>query len=128
MNWLGTRSSSAERTLALVAIGTIATLVFLAASVQATPSRQSTAKAASAGGAVVVGRSGIDVNFLDPIASVATQNIERASLLYDTLTTVGSKLDIQPSLATSWKQLSRKVWLFNIRKGVRFTNGRLMTV
>src|SRR5438094_3825717 len=100
MKWLIERSSSAQRTLAVAALTAIATLVFLAASVQATPSRETSPRAASAGGAVVVGRSGIDVNFLDPIASVATQNIERASLLYDTLTTVGSSVNIQPSLAS----------------------------
>jgi peptide/nickel transport system substrate-binding protein len=129
MNWLQERrSSSARRTLVVAVLAAGSTLAFLGSSVHATPSHQSASRAAAAGGTLVVGRNGIDVNFLDPIQSVATQNIERASLLYDTLTTVGANLNIQPSLATSWKQLSRKEWVFNIRQGVRFSNGREMTV
>src|SRR5437588_7262749 len=46
---------------------------------------------------------------------------------YEGLTTYSTKtLHLQPALATSWKGSGRS-WTFNLRRGVRFTDGTLFT-
>src|SRR5512134_628985 len=48
--------------------------------------------------------------------------------MFDSLIHRNTKLEFEPSLATSWKALSDTQWEFKIRKGVRFHNGDTMTV
>jgi peptide/nickel transport system substrate-binding protein len=48
-------------------------------------------------------------------------------LVYETLTGVGDDLSIQPRLATSWEQPSSTSYVFHLRQGVKFSNGRAMT-
>jgi len=43
--------------------------------------------------------------------------------VYESLVERGKKLEILPALATSWKQTSPTVWVFNLRKGVKFHDG-----
>ncbi|MBL0143023.1 MAG: ABC transporter substrate-binding protein [Betaproteobacteria bacterium] len=43
--------------------------------------------------------------------------------VYEPLVTRGKKLEILPALAASWKQTSPTVWVFNLRKGVKWTDG-----
>jgi peptide/nickel transport system substrate-binding protein len=43
--------------------------------------------------------------------------------VYESLVERGKKLEILPSLATSWKQMSPTVWVFNLRKGVKWHDG-----
>jgi len=43
--------------------------------------------------------------------------------VYESLVERGKKLEILPSLAVSWKQTSPTVWIFNLRKGVKFHDG-----
>jgi ABC-type transport system substrate-binding protein len=47
--------------------------------------------------------------------------------MFDSLLHRSTKLEFEPSLATSWKALSDTQWEFKIRKGVRFHNGEIMT-
>jgi peptide/nickel transport system substrate-binding protein len=47
--------------------------------------------------------------------------------MFDSLLHKTSKLEYEPSLATSWKALSDTVWEFTLRKGVKFHNGETMT-
>jgi peptide/nickel transport system substrate-binding protein len=47
--------------------------------------------------------------------------------MFDSLLHRNTKLEFEPSLATSWKPLSDTQWEFKIRKGVRFHNGEVMT-
>ena len=47
--------------------------------------------------------------------------------MFDSLLHRNTKLEFEPSLATSWKALSDTAWEFKIRKGVRFHNGEIMT-
>jgi peptide/nickel transport system substrate-binding protein len=48
--------------------------------------------------------------------------------MYDSLLHRNTKMEYEPSLATSWKPLSDTVWEFKIRKGVKFHNGDTLTV
>jgi peptide/nickel transport system substrate-binding protein len=43
--------------------------------------------------------------------------------VYESLVERGKKLEIVPALAVSWKQTSPTVWIFNLRKGVKFHDG-----
>ena len=47
--------------------------------------------------------------------------------MFDSLLHRSTKLQFEPSLATSWKAISDTVWEFKIRKNVRFHNGDVMT-
>src|SRR5215475_11834004 len=46
--------------------------------------------------------------------------------MFDSLLHRNTKLEFEPSLATSWKAVSDTEWEFKIRKGVRFHNGDIM--
>ena len=43
--------------------------------------------------------------------------------VYEPLVTRGKQLEILPALAASWKQTSPTVWVFNLRKGVKWHDG-----
>src|SRR5207244_4976516 len=43
--------------------------------------------------------------------------------VYESLVMRGKKLEIIPGLAESWKQTNPTTWVFNLRKGVKFTDG-----
>jgi peptide/nickel transport system substrate-binding protein len=43
--------------------------------------------------------------------------------VYEGLVVRGKKLEIQPQLATSWKQVNATTWIINLRKGVKFHDG-----
>ncbi len=43
--------------------------------------------------------------------------------VYEPLVTRGKKLEILPALAESWKQTSPTVWVFTLRKGVKWHDG-----
>jgi peptide/nickel transport system substrate-binding protein len=47
--------------------------------------------------------------------------------VYEPLVERGKKLEILPALAASWKQTSPTVWVFNLRKGVKFHDGSEFT-
>ena len=47
--------------------------------------------------------------------------------MYDSLLHKTTKLEYEPSLATSWKSLNDTTWEFKLRKGVKFHNGDVMT-
>jgi peptide/nickel transport system substrate-binding protein len=47
--------------------------------------------------------------------------------MFDSLLHRNTKLEFEPSLATSWKALSDTQWEFKLRKGVRFHNNEIMT-
>src|SRR5262245_44426961 len=47
--------------------------------------------------------------------------------MFDSLLHRNAKLELEPSLATSWKALSDTQWEFKLRKGVKFHNGDVLT-
>jgi peptide/nickel transport system substrate-binding protein len=47
-------------------------------------------------------------------------------IVYETLVGVGDDLSLQPRLATSWEQPSSTTYIFHLRQGVKFSNGRAM--
>src|SRR5437879_11767940 len=47
--------------------------------------------------------------------------------MFDSLLHKNTKLEYEPSLATSWKALNDTTWEFKLRKGVKFHNGDPLT-
>ncbi|RVT91587.1 ABC transporter substrate-binding protein [Rhodovarius crocodyli] len=47
--------------------------------------------------------------------------------VYEGLTRWDDQLNVEPALATSWRQESPTEWVFNLRQGVRFHDGQAMT-
>ena len=74
----------------------------------------------------IVVAQGADITSIDP----HTQNDQPTSRvraqIYDTLIRVDEKLQLQPSLATSWKQIDSLTWEFKLRANVKFHNGETL--
>ena len=64
---------------------------------------------------------------LDPHLSITNSTFTFTEHVYDTLLRFNYKGQLEPSLAVSWKQPNSTTYIFNIRKGVKFHNGREMT-
>jgi peptide/nickel transport system substrate-binding protein len=64
---------------------------------------------------------------LDPQLADVAVSWQLMSLSYDTLVTVGPDFAIQPALAESWDTPDDKTYVFHLREGVTFSNGRAMT-
>ncbi|MGN9785400.1 ABC transporter substrate-binding protein [Nonomuraea sp. ZG12] len=64
---------------------------------------------------------------LDPqLADVAT-SWQLMSLVYETLVTVGPDFSPRPMLAESWETPDPTTYVFKLRQGVKFSNGRELT-
>src|ERR1043165_8604980 len=59
----------------------------------------------------------------DPMAQNELLTNSINGQVYASLVERGKKLEIVPALAVSWKQTSPTVWIFNLRKGVKFHDG-----
>ncbi len=64
---------------------------------------------------------------LDPNIVTAFSSFRRIDLLYNRLVKYDSNLNIVPDLAASWKILDNLTYIFYLRKGVKFHNGRELT-
>ncbi len=74
-----------------------------------------------------VGLGALSFNGGHPYQGITLPSITLHQAVYDTLTTIGEKGEVMPSLAVSWKQESPQVWVFTLRQGVRFSNGEPFT-
>ncbi|MFB4268264.1 ABC transporter substrate-binding protein [Nonomuraea sp. GTA35] len=70
--------------------------------------------------------SGAATGYDPQLADVAT-TWQLLSLSYETLVTVGPDFSVQPLLAEKWDTPDDQTYVFHLRKGVRFANGREMT-
>jgi peptide/nickel transport system substrate-binding protein len=89
---------------------TFATLLGIAA---ASPSDAKTFRYSSAN----------DYQTADPHSQNTGPNNALNGQVYEGLVERGRNLEIEPRLATSWKQTGPNTWVFNLRKGVKFHNG-----
>lgn len=62
-------------------------------------------------------------NTLDPATEYDGWSSSRAGIT-ETLVTIDEKLELKPLLADSWKQENDTTWVFHIREGVTFHNGK----
>ncbi|MFI7125013.1 ABC transporter substrate-binding protein [Nonomuraea sp. NPDC050153] len=70
--------------------------------------------------------SGAATGYDPQLADVAT-TWQLLSLSYETLVTVGPDFSVQPMLAEKWDTPDPKTYVFHLRDGVAFSNGREMT-
>jgi peptide/nickel transport system substrate-binding protein len=64
---------------------------------------------------------------LDPTQSAAQPENTVLANLCDSLVRLTPQLTYAPGLATSWSQPNPTTWVYNIRQGVHFWNGQLLT-
>jgi peptide/nickel transport system substrate-binding protein len=64
---------------------------------------------------------------LDPHIVTAFSSMRRLDLLYNRLVRLDDNLVVVPDLATSWDIPDNTTYVFHLRKGVKFHNGREMT-
>lgn len=84
------------------------------------------ALAESRGGTLSIGVDQ-EVVGLDPHIVTAFSSFRRLDLLYNTLVKLDYNLDIVPDLADSWEIPDSLTYIFHLRKGVKFHNGRELT-
>jgi peptide/nickel transport system substrate-binding protein len=68
-----------------------------------------------------------DILTLDPHSQNHATTNAIVQHTYEGLTRYNKQYQPEPSLATSWKQLSDTQWRFNLRKGVKFHDGSPFT-
>src|SRR5438067_439217 len=64
---------------------------------------------------------------MDPGRSTQVLTVNYFVNLYDTLTRWDTSLQLQPGLATSWKNVNETTWEFTLRQGVKFHDGAPLT-
>ena len=68
-----------------------------------------------------------DALSMDPHSLNETLQLSVTGNVYEPLVTRDKDLQLVPALATSWKQVSPTVWRFELRKGVKFHDGKPFT-
>ena len=68
-----------------------------------------------------------DVVSMDPYMLNESLLLNFTGNVYESLVGRGKKLELEPELATAWKQTSPTVWRFDLRKGVTFQDGTPFT-
>ncbi|MBU0828872.1 MAG: ABC transporter substrate-binding protein, partial [Gammaproteobacteria bacterium] len=63
----------------------------------------------------------------DPHYHKMTANDAFSAHVYDSLVARNAKMELVPSLATSWKNVDDLTWEFKLRPGVKFSNGQPFT-
>jgi peptide/nickel transport system substrate-binding protein len=117
------RDSRGSRARIAKAVTLLAAVVPLAVGVACSR----TSVQSDAGGALAVGLP-TDVGALDPQTSSNGGTWRILDVNYETLVGLDDRLRPTPDLATGWKQTSPRTYIFDIRHGVKFSNGREMTV
>src|SRR6267142_5807214 len=64
---------------------------------------------------------------MDPGRSTQVLTVNYFINLYDTLTRWDTSLQLQPGLATAWKNVNETTWEFTLRQGVKFHDGAPLT-
>ncbi len=69
----------------------------------------------------------VPLTSLDPHFSNSSANKAVARHFFDSLVAFDEKLNIVASLATSWKRVNETTWEFQLRPGVKFSDGAALT-
>ncbi len=70
-----------------------------------------------------VGVYGLPQALGNPHGSTADSELYTWAAIFDGLTFVDDQALVQPALAIGWEALDPRTWLFELRRGVRFSNG-----
>ncbi len=99
----------------------------VAAALAATVLGAAATNAAPARAATFVWANNGDIGSMDPYTRQETVQLSFMDNVYESLVRHDPALNIEASLATSWKQVSPTVWRFNLRHGVKFSDGTPLT-
>jgi peptide/nickel transport system substrate-binding protein len=75
---------------------------------------------------IVWGKS-IEMTMIDPHSALVGSAWQLQYLVYETLTNMGDNFEVLPGLAQSWEVPSATTYVFHLRDGVKFSNGRPMS-
>jgi len=81
---------------------------------------------AQEGPSITWGKS-IEVSMIDPHTALVGSAWQLQYLVYETLVQMGDNFETLPGLAESWDTPSPTTYVFHLREGVKFSNGRPMT-
>lgn len=81
---------------------------------------------AAEGGTITWGKP-LETKEFDPHISFLGSSWQLQHLVYDSLTDMDDNLNPVPSLAESWEQASPTSYIFHLREGPKFSNGRPVT-
>jgi peptide/nickel transport system substrate-binding protein len=119
-----------------VSIKTRETLSSEAMATAAVRGRRLLAAALAAGGALSCGRAPVtverplrmalysDLQGLDPHVTLQYQTLSALSNVFEGLTRLDAAMEVEPALAVSWENPDDVTWLFHLRPGVKFHDGR----
>lgn len=79
-------------------------------------------------GSTLVWAKPLETTMMDPHTAILGSSWQMLHLVYDSLIDVDDNLQPIPAIAESWEQESPTSYLFNIRQGVKFSNGEDLTV
>ncbi len=80
------------------------------------------AQSPARGGTLTIAE-GTDALTLDPHNYKAATDLIVSNLIYDTLVRFDLSLNLRPALAVGWLELSPTSWRFDLRQGVKFSDG-----
>lgn len=78
------------------------------------------------GGTITWGKAG-EATLLDPTTGGVGSSMELFQVVYDSLLGTDGDLQLIPGLAEKWEQKGAKDYVFTLRDGVKFSNGRALT-
>jgi peptide/nickel transport system substrate-binding protein len=67
-----------------------------------------------------------DLQGLDPHVTLQYQTLSALSNVFEGLTRLDARMEVQPALALSWENPDNVTWRFHLRPGVRFHDGRAL--
>jgi peptide/nickel transport system substrate-binding protein len=119
------RTLTAKRMVAVAAVVLVAMLLLAACGSSTNTTTAGSTSTPTAGGTIKVGMQAPAI--LDPqFASLPGENLLNHQI-YDWLVTIDNNYHAVPDLATKWDSPDGKVWTFEIRQGVKFSNGDAFT-
>lgn len=81
---------------------------------------------AAEGKTIVWGKS-LEMTMIDPHSALVGSAWQLQFLIYETLVQMGDNFEPMPGLAASWETPTPTTYVFRLREGVKFSNGRPMT-
>lgn len=75
----------------------------------------------------VAGATAAATDTLDPAKQSNQTDYSRCNMLYNGLTSLDGSLTPQPALAESWQTKDAKTWVFKLRSGVTFHDGKALS-
>ena len=87
----------------------------------------STLRLARANDKISLAVTALPPSLFNPYRNTGLPYVYTWSAVFDGLTTIDADGNVQPALATSWKNINPLTWVFHLRDDVMFSNGKPFT-